>query len=77
MRLIGNACHSLEKFQEYPLLIHAYISQGKKKNHIHSLFQVDLIIYTQIAVQNLLTMVGKLKDTAEYASEQLDAGRMA
>ena len=34
MRLIGNACHSLEKFQEYPLLIHAYISQGKKKNQI-------------------------------------------
>ena len=30
----------------------------------------------KIAIQYLLTMVGKLKDTAEYISKQLGGGRM-
>lgn len=49
---------------------------GKNESHIHPLFKIVLITYTQIAVQNFLTMVGKLKDTAKYASEQLGGGRM-
>ena len=48
---------------------------GKNEGHIHPLFKINLITCTQIATQNLLTVVGKLKDTAEYASKQLGGGR--
>lgn len=48
----------------------------ENESHIHPLFKINLITYTQIAAQNLLIMVRKLKDTAEYACEQLGGGRM-
>lgn len=50
--------------------------KGKNENHIHPLFKKNLITCTQKSVQNLLTMAGKLMDTAEYASEQLGGRRM-
>ena len=49
---------------------------GKNESYIHSLFKINLTTYMKIAIQYLLTMVGKLKDTAEYISKQLGGGRM-
>ena len=49
---------------------------GKNESYIHSLFKINLTTYMKIARQYLLTMVGKLKDTAEYISKQLGGGRM-
>lgn len=49
---------------------------GKNESYIHSLFKINFTTYMQIAIQYLLTMVGKLKDTAEYISKQLGGGRM-
>ena len=49
---------------------------GKNESYIHSLLKINLTTYMQIAIQYLLTMVGKLKDTAEYISKQLGDGRM-
>lgn len=74
MRLIGNSCHFLEKIQEN-FLIHVYILQAKMKVTF-TLFKINLTTYMQIAIQSLLAMVGKLKDTAEYISKQLGDGRM-
>lgn len=49
---------------------------GKNESHSHSLFKIDLIAYAQIVAQDLLIMVGKLKDTAEYSYKQLHGGMM-
>lgn len=47
-----------------------------KMGHIHPLFKINVITYTRKAAQNLLTVMGKLKNSAESSSEQSGGGRI-